>query len=55
MLGGITPESLEALMFKLTSSANGGTILVTDLDGRPRRWMLDADRLEMTGETTLVG
>lgn len=35
MLDGITRESLEALMFKLTSSADGGTILVTDLDGNP--------------------
>lgn len=35
MLDGITPESLEALMFKLTASANGGTILVTDLKGNP--------------------
>jgi integrase len=35
MLDGMTPESLEALMFKLTGSVSGGTILVTDLDGNP--------------------
>ena len=35
MLDGITPESFEALMFKLTGSAKGGTIRVTDLDGKP--------------------
>lgn len=35
MLSSITPEPLEALMFKLRSTGNGATILVTDLDGDP--------------------